>query len=100
MEEMLDSAFIANEAKSFVNQETRNRTAGHTYSSDTRTPLPSPRRTGAPRTDPGPDGQSRPSPCGGPQQPSEPPATSWQARDTLRERSQRPKTAGDEPAQT
>ena len=55
MEEMLDSALIADEAETFVDQETRDRTAGHTYSSDTRTPLSPPRRKDALRADPGTD---------------------------------------------
>jgi hypothetical protein len=62
MEEMLDSALIADEAETLVDQKTRDRAASHTYSSDTRTPLPPSRRKDALRTDPGPDDPSCPSP--------------------------------------
>ena len=55
MEKMFDSSFVPDEAEPFVDQETRDRTACHTYSSDTRTPLPQSRRKDAPRIGPGPD---------------------------------------------
>ena len=58
---MLDSALVADEAETFVDLETRDRTACHTYSSDTRTPLRPPRRQDAQRTDPGPDDRLGPS---------------------------------------